>query len=125
MAGRILIADDYTDNRELLRLMLEMHGYTIYEARNGHECLSVAREKMPDLAMIDLSMPELDGWDVIKELRADDQTKTIRCIAFTAFTADLYRQRALQEGFDAYLTKPFKSKELIETVQSLIQETGE
>jgi two-component system, cell cycle response regulator DivK len=120
MAGRILIAEDYADNRELLKLMLEMHGFTIYEASDGHECLSIAREHIPDLAMIDLSMPEKDGWDVIKEIRADERTSAIKCIAFTAFTADLYRQRALKEGFDAYLTKPFKSKELIEIVQQLL-----
>lgn len=119
MPANILIADDYEDNRELLRVMLEMYGHRVREARNGRECLQMARHEPPDLFLIDLSMPVLDGWSTLKELRADEAMRAIPCIAVTAF-ADVDYERALSSGFDAYLTKPFRSKDLIATVERLL-----
>jgi CheY-like chemotaxis protein len=119
MPASILIADDYEDNRELLRLMLEMSGHSVREARNGRECLEMARLEPPDLFLLDLSMPVLDGWDTLRELRADERMRGIPCIAVTAF-AETERTRALEGGFDAYLTKPFRGKELIGTVERLL-----
>ncbi len=120
MPNSILIADDYDDNRELLRLMLETDGYVIREARDGRECVTVARADPPDVALIDLSMPVLDGWDTLRELRADERTRTVRCVAVTAFAADQDRQRVLDAGFDAYLAKPFRSRDLLDLVQRLV-----
>jgi two-component system, cell cycle response regulator DivK len=117
MAASILIADDYDDNRELLRLMLEVEGYSIREARNGREALEMARAEVPSLALLDLSMPALDGWGLLRELRADERTRPIPCVAVTAFAADQDRQRALTAGFDAYISKPFRAKELLELVR--------
>lgn len=125
MAPSILIADDYDDNRELLRLMLETEGYQIREARNGREALDVARSDVPAVALIDLSMPSLDGWGLLRELRADERTRAVPCVAVTAFAADQDRQRALEAGFDAYISKPFRSKELIELVGSLAHRDGD
>ena len=121
MSASILIADDYEDNRELLRLILEMSGHRVREARDGRECVTMAQLEPPDLFLIDLSMPVLDGWDVLKELRANERTRDIPCIAITAF-ADSFRARAFQSGFDGYLTKPFRSKELTATVERLLAE---
>lgn len=121
MPASILIADDYEDNRELLRLILEMSGHHVREARDGRECITMAQLEPPDLFLIDLSMPVLDGWDVLKELRANEQMRTIPCIAITAF-ADSFRERAFQSGFNAYLTKPFRSKELTSMVERLLAE---
>lgn len=120
MPARILIADDYDDNRELLRLMLAADGYTIHEARNGREALDVARREVPDLALIDLSMPTLDGWGFLKELRNDAGLNAIPCVAVTAFAADQDRQRALAAGFDAYLSKPYRARDLLDLVRSLL-----
>lgn len=119
MAASILIADDYEDNRELLRLMLEAVGYRVREARNGRECVSMAQAEPPDILLVDLSMPVLDGWGTLRELRADERTTHLPCVAVTAF-ADPARTRALEAGFDAYLSKPFKGKELLETVERLL-----
>ena len=119
MAASILIADDYEDNRELLRLMLEAVGYRVREARNGRECVSMAQAEPPDILLVDLSMPVLDGWGALRELRADERTTHLPCVAVTAF-ADPTRERALEAGFDAYLSKPFKGKELLETVERLL-----
>ena len=124
MPATILIADDYDDNRELLRLMLEAEGYPVREARNGREALEAAREEAPALALIDLSMPSLDGWALLKELRSDERTRAIPCVAVTAFAADQDRRRALDAGFDAYISKPFRSKELIEMVNSFVRKDG-
>lgn len=124
MPASILIADDYDDNRELLRLMLEGVGYTTHEARNGRECVRMARQTPPDLLLIDLSMPELDGWGVLRELRADETTRNLPCLAVTAFASDADRTRALDAGFNAYLAKPFRSKELLAAVESLLAEGG-
>jgi CheY-like chemotaxis protein len=120
----ILIADDFDDNRELLRLMLETEGYAIREARNGREALDAARSQPPALALIDLSMPTLDGWGLLRELRADERTRAVPCVAVTAFAADEDRQRALAAGFDAYISKPFRARELIELVHNIVRQDG-
>ena len=124
MPASILIADDYDDNRELLRLMLESEGYLIREARNGREALDAAREEAPAVALIDLSMPALDGWGLLREIRADERTRAIPCVAVTAFAANQDRLRALEAGFDAYISKPFRAKELIELVNSFARRDG-
>jgi two-component system cell cycle response regulator DivK len=115
----ILIAEDYDDNRELLRLVLSAAGYDVREARNGHECVRVARESPPDLVMVDLSMPELDGWGAFQALKSDPLTAAIPCVAVTA-QADTARQRVLQLGFDGFVGKPFKTDDLLSTVAKLI-----
>jgi two-component system cell cycle response regulator DivK len=123
MPARIIIADDYADNRELLRLLLSVAGYEILEARDGLECLRMVMAEMPDLVLIDISMPLLDGWGVLRELRADERTRAIPCVAFTAL-AELNHERARERGFDAYIAKPFNGKDLLETVARLLAPGG-
>ena len=119
MPSRILIADDHEDNRELMCLILRDALYQVHEARDGHECLQAAREQQPDLIMIDISMPKLDGWEVFQELQADKRTSNIPCVAVTAY-AEIDRQHALEIGFSAYLSKPFRSEALLETVKQVL-----
>ena len=119
MSASILIADDYEDNRELLRLMLATDGYTILEARNGRECVSMARLDPPDLVLVDLAMPELDGWGVLRELRADERTTSIPCVAVSA-SASAGRESAIEEGFNDYLAKPFRKQDLLSMVARLL-----
>lgn len=119
MPASILIIDDYADNREILRLMLEQAGYLVTEADNGQEGLEMAQAAPPDIALVDLSMPGLDGWEVLSQLRADERTQSISCAAVSAF-ADGTRVLALAQGFDAYLVKPFRRNELLETVERLV-----
>ena len=97
MPPTILIAEDYDDNRELLRLLLAGANYQVREARNGQECLDLACENPPDLIMVDLSMPELDGWEVFKALKANSLTAHIPCVAVTAHT-DRDRARPCNPG---------------------------
>ena len=119
MATTILIADDHDDNRELLLLLLSGAGYDVREARNGHECLASARTEPPDLIVMDLSMPVLDGWGVLQELKADQRTLAIPCMAVTAH-ADLSQHEALETGFLAYVSKPFSSEFLLKTVATVL-----
>jgi len=119
MRPTILIAEDYDDNRELLRLLLAQANYDVREARNGQECLDLACENPPDLIMVDLSMPQLDGWEVFKALKANALTAHIPCVAVTAHT-DRDRARALQSGFSDFVGKPYKTEELLMTVARLV-----
>jgi CheY-like chemotaxis protein len=119
MPASILIIDDYADNRELLRIMLEAEGHEVREAGDGLEGVRAARENMPDLILVDLSMPGLDGWGVLEELRSDERTRHIPCASVSASPEGDHLPN-LAEGFDAYLMKPFRRKELIETVERLL-----
>ena len=120
MSNSILIAEDFDDNRELLRMILEAGGYSIREARDGREALAAVRAQAPALAIIDLSMPALDGWSLLRELRSDERTRSIPCVALTAFAGEDDRQRALEAGFDAYLSKPYRAKELLQLVRDML-----
>ena len=120
MPASILIADDYDDNRELLRLLLQADGHLTREASDGRECVNLARHERPDLVLIDLSMPVLDGWETLRELRADERTRSVPCVALTAHSSDLDRRQAFQAGFDDYLAKPFRAADLYELVGRLL-----
>lgn len=124
MPPTILIADDHDDNRELLQLLLMGAGYDVKEAKDGSECLTIARSEPPDLIVMDLSMPVLDGWGVFRELKTDDRTQAIPCMAVTAH-AELNRLEALETGFNAYVSKPFSSELLLKTVASLLPKPAE
>ena len=117
---RILIADDYDDNRELLRLILEAAGYGVREMRDGHECVEAALSESFDLVLVDLLMPRVDGWDVLRALRADERTRRVPCVAVTASAAEQDREAALAAGFDAYIAKPYRAKELLDLVAHLL-----
>ena len=119
MPTTILIADDHDDNRELLQLLLANAGYDVREAKDGQECLSMARHEPPDLIVMDLSMPVLDGWGVLQELQADHRTLTIPCMVVTAH-ADLNRNEALETGFRAYVSKPYTAENLLKTIATLL-----
>lgn len=122
MSKTILIADDHDDNRELMQLLFTAAGYRVLEARDGRECVTVAQEKLPDLIVIDLSMPVLDGWGVFEQLKAEERTRSIPCMAVTAH-ADLNRNEALETGFAAYVSKPFITDHLLKTIATLLSQT--
>jgi two-component system cell cycle response regulator DivK len=119
MPPLILIADDYEDNLELLRLILVTAGYEVLEARDGQECVELACSRLPDLIMVDLSMPKLDGWAVFNILSADHRTREIPCVAVTAY-AEMDRLQARNASFSGYLSKPFQSTKLLDKVARLL-----
>ena len=102
----ILVAEDRDTSRELVRTLLEHSGYCVLEATNGAEAINMAQENNPDLVLVDLQMPIKNGFDVLRELRADQRFRFTPVVALTASAMIGDKERALVEGFTAYLTKP-------------------
>jgi len=103
---RILIADDRPNSRELISTALESFGYEVLEAVDGVDALKVARTERPDAIILDIQMPGLDGFGVIRELRADSSLKLTPVMALTAGAMETDRNRAIEAGFDSYISKP-------------------
>jgi two-component system cell cycle response regulator DivK len=104
--GRVLIIEDNVDNYELVRFLLEHSGCDTVWARSGREGIDMARSGQPDLILMDLTLPEMDGWTATGRLKSDPKTKHIPVIALTAHTLPGDRKRALEVGCDDYLSKP-------------------
>jgi CheY-like chemotaxis protein len=104
--GRILIVEDDMDNYELVRFILERAGYDVFLAVNGRDGVAAARWQKPDLILMDLGMPEMDGWNAARQLKADQATKAIVLYALTAHTLPSERKRAIEAGCDGYVSKP-------------------
>jgi CheY-like chemotaxis protein len=116
----VLVADDKAVGRELVRTVLEYGGYTVVEARDGLEALASAFSIRPDLIILDLHMPGLDGFGVIREIRRDAAFASTPCVALTASAMQGDRQRALSAGFTGYITKPVSLKALRAEVERLL-----
>lgn len=117
--GRILVVEDNMDNYELVRFILERAGYDVFLAVNGRDGVDAARAQMPDMILMDLGMPEMDGWVATEKLKADDATKAIPLYALTAYTLPIDRKRALQAGCDGYLSKPIHMKGFLEVIDDV------
>lgn len=105
---RILVVEDNSDNYELVRFLLERAGYDVFWALNGRDGVSAARLQRPDLILMDLGMPEMDGWIAAKTLKSDDATRSIPLYALTAHTLPKERKRAMDAGCDGYVSKPIQ-----------------
>ena len=104
--NRVLLVEDNEDNFELVRFLLERAGFSVLAGRNGQEALDMARKELPDLILMDLSLPGIDGWTAAKELKMDPATAHIPLLALTAHTLPGDRKRAMESGFDGYISKP-------------------
>jgi CheY-like chemotaxis protein len=109
---KILIAEDNMVNRELLRELLEIQGFEIFEACNGQEAIAMIEQVRPDLLVLDLGMPVLDGFGAIQKIRADPVMARLPVLAATAYAMRGDREKTLQAGFDGYLSKPIDSNTL-------------
>jgi PAS domain S-box-containing protein len=103
---RVLVADDNPAGRELVRESLADYASSIVEASDGREALEKIRDLLPDLVLLDIQMPEMDGYEVLREIRGDPALRDLRVVALTAFAMQGDRERAIEAGFDDYLTKP-------------------
>lgn len=113
MAGHtILIVDDNQDNRELVVKVLHAKGYEMIEAKDGEEALSKVAEARPDLILMDISIPKLDGHEVTRRLKANDAYRAIPVIALTAHAMKGDREKAMAAGCDGYIPKPINVREL-------------
>lgn len=118
---KVLVADDKDTGRELVRTVLENCNYEVFEAGNGVEALSQARQVRPDLIILDLHMPGLDGFGVIKELRNDESFAVTPVMALTASAMMGDRERALAAGFTSYIAKPIRLSTLRSEVERLLE----
>jgi two-component system cell cycle response regulator DivK len=117
----VLVADDKATSRELVRTILENSGYAVIEASDGIEALRNARVSKPDLIILDLHMPGLDGFGVIRELRRDGEFAATPVMALTASAMQGDRERALSAGFTSYISKPIPLKMLRSELERLLQ----
>jgi two-component system, cell cycle response regulator DivK len=122
MAKKILIVEDNISNSVLFQDILTFHGYQVSLARDGQEALTMAREMMPELILMDIQMPGMDGKTAGIILKEDPATSGIKIIALTAFAMPRDRKEFLAAGFDAYLSKPIGITDLLSAVQSCLGE---
>jgi DNA-binding response OmpR family regulator len=124
MKQKILVVDDEPDAVELIEFNLKGAGYDVVRASDGDEALKKARMTLPDLIILDLMLPEIDGMEVCKLLRRDQKTSGIPVVMVTAKAAEIDRVLGLELGADDYVTKPFSPRELVLRVKRLLR-TGE
>lgn len=118
MAGElILIVEDNAKNLKLVRDLLQFRGYRTLEASTAERGIALAGEHRPDLVLMDIQLPDLDGVSALGRLRADPATAELRVVALTAFAMQADRERFLAAGFDGYLVKPIDVRQLPEQVR--------
>jgi two-component system cell cycle response regulator DivK len=122
MSHKILIVEDNENNRILFRDILSFHGYQVSVACDGKEGVALAREFLPDLILMDIQMPGMDGMTAGLMLKEDPVTSALKIIALTSFAMRGDEQRFLTAGFDGYLSKPISSRELPVLVQQWLEE---
>jgi CheY-like chemotaxis protein len=118
--SKILVAEDNAVNRELLRELLEMRGHSVLEACDGLETLRLIEHSQPDLLLLDIGMPALDGFGVVRKIRENPDSAALRVLAVTAYAMQGDREKILTAGFDGYLSKPINPQFLIQEIERLV-----
>ena len=116
----VLLVEDNEDNLVVYRTILEHVGYRVIEARDGEEGVARARQDLPDLILMDISIPKIDGWEATQRLKGDPGTDGIPIIALTAHALEEDRQKALQAGCDGYLAKPVEPRRVVQEVERFV-----
>src|SRR5215216_6241460 len=119
-APLVLVVDDYQDAREMYSEYLEFSGFRVAEARNGLEALDKAFELLPDLILMDLSLPGMDGWEATRRLKADERTKHIPVVALTGHALAGASEGARKAGCDSFVTKPCLPDDLVIEVRRML-----
>ena len=119
--SRILLVEDNTDNLDLVRFLLERAGYQVLQANDGQMGMDLARQELPDLILMDLSLPVVDGWTAARELKADPKTAFIPLLALTAHTLPGDRNRALESGFNGYISKPINIQSFADDIAQALR----
>jgi CheY-like chemotaxis protein len=122
---RILVAEDNAVNRELLRELLEARGYTVLEACNGQEALDMIEQALPELLLLDIGMPILDGFAVVRRIRENPRLAMLPVVAVTAYAMRGDQEKILKSGFDGYLSKPLNPSSLTEELDRLLAKSAQ
>ncbi|MCK6580255.1 MAG: response regulator [Anaerolineae bacterium] len=120
MSKRVLVVEDNADNMTLMCDILEAFGYATVKARNGAEGVAAAEREIPDLILMDLSMPQMDGWTATRQIKALPALRAIPVIALTAHAMLGDRDRAMEAGCDDYITKPISLRSFSETIRKYL-----
>ena len=121
---RVLLVDDYPDAREMYSEYLQFSGFDVVEAANGIEALQSAIERAPDIILMDLSLPVMDGWEATRRLKADDRTASIPVVALTGHALAGISEGAKRAGCDAFVTKPCLPEDLVKEIRKVLDETS-
>ena len=116
----ILVVDDYQDAREMYAEYLQYSGFRVAEARNGNEAVAQARSLKPDLILMDLSLPGMDGWEATRVLKADEETRHIPIVALTGHALAGASEGARKAGCDSFVTKPCLPDDLVVEVKRML-----
>lgn len=116
----VLLVEDNEDNLVVYRTILEHVGYRVLEARDGEEGVARALEALPDIVLMDISIPKLDGWEATMRLKDDDRTRAIPIVALTAHALEEDRAKAMRAGCDGYLAKPVEPRRVVKEVEKFI-----
>jgi DNA-binding response OmpR family regulator len=122
MGKKILLVDDEEDILDFLELILDEQGYSVIKANSGREALAAAQMNRPELILLDIMMPEMDGWEVLKLLKADEEVSHIPVAMLTARTEMKDKIQGLQEGAIDYICKPFATKELLDKLEIILSQ---
>ena len=117
----ILIVDDFDDTRLLLKTWLQKKGFRVVEAEDGNRAIAAAEHNRPDLIIMDVEMPELDGLEATRRIRRLENFAEVPIVAVSAYGADQYREHALAAGCNEYVSTPFEPEELERLIRSLIK----
>jgi CheY-like chemotaxis protein len=122
--AKILLVEDNEMNRDMLSRRLQRRGYEVVMALDGQQGVAMGGSEAPDLILMDMSLPILDGWEATRQLKADPRTSGIPVIALTAHAMSGDREQALAAGCDDYDTKPIDLTRLLPKIEALLQQTG-
>ena len=120
MAKRILVVEDHEENRQILRDLLGHAGFEMLEAYSGEDGVMAAARERPDLILMDIQLPGIDGYEVTRRIKADPALRAIPIIAVTSYALSGDDQKALAAGCDAYVTKPFSPRELLAKIRGFL-----
>jgi two-component system, cell cycle response regulator DivK len=121
MSPVILVVDDFDDTRLMMRLWLQKRGYNVVEASDGLEALEVARRESPDLIIMDIEMPEMDGLAATRQMRLEEQLRDVPVVAVSAYGEEHWRDRAIEAGCNEYVSTPFDPTKLSELISSFLR----
>jgi two-component system cell cycle response regulator DivK len=121
MTKTVLLVEDNPHNRKIFSGMLTHSGFQVIEAEDGHQALAAVQKTIPDIILMDLSIPGVDGWEVTRRLKADARTKAVPIIALTAHAMRGDEERARAAGCDYYMAKPISPKKVVEEVRKILE----
>ena len=124
MSQKILVVEDNNRNRRLLKILLESRGYEVIEAVTGEEAMKYLRDSNPDLILMDIQLPNVDGLELTRDIKSNPKTADIPIVAVTAYAMKGDRERILEAGCDGYISKPIDTRKLILLVTETLENSS-